>query len=70
MGKDNGNKAKAALLTLRDVENEFGLPYTSARDLVIKGLLPRVDLHTHRIWVKRADIEALIEQGTTRGGLA
>ena len=58
---------KSVLVTLRQAHEEYGPPYTSLRDMVIRGDLPRVDLGTARIWVKRADLEQLIEQGTTKG---
>ena len=53
------------LLTLQQASEQYGPPYTSLRDLVIRGHLPRVRLgNSTRIWVKRADLEALIETGT------
>ena len=53
------------LLTLQEASAEYGPPYTSLRDLVINGHLPRVHLgDSRRIWVKREDLEALIERST------
>ncbi len=52
---------QARLMTLQQASDEFGPPYTSFRDLVIAGTLPRVRLgDSARIWVRRADIERLI----------
>ena len=53
----------SALVTLQDAHQEYGPPYTSLRDLVIQGHLPRVQLgNSRRIWVRRADLERLIAQ--------
>ena len=52
-----------ALVTLQDAHEEYGPPYTSLRDLVIQGHLPRVQLgDSRRIWVRRSDLEKLIAQ--------
>ena len=51
------------LLTLQQASREYGPPYTSLRDLVIRGHLPGVRLGDgRRIWVRRADLDRLIEQ--------
>lgn len=58
------------LITLQQIEEEFGVPYTSARDLVLRGHLPRVRLgDSKRIWVKTVDVEAMIERGTETAGI-
>ena len=58
-------KDRTKLVTLQDAAAEYGPPYTSLRDLVIQGHLPRVHLgDSRRIWVKRADIERLITNST------
>ncbi len=58
----SGDGARPALITLQDAATEYGPPYTSLRDLVIRGHLPRVQLgDSRRIWVRRADLERLIE---------
>ena len=45
---------KSVLTTLQDASEEFGPPYTTLRDLVIRGHLERVQLPgSRRIWVKR-----------------
>jgi hypothetical protein len=57
---------RTTLVTLQDAAAEYGPPYTSLRDLVIQGHLPRVQLgDSRRIWVKRADLERLIGNSTT-----
>jgi excisionase family DNA binding protein len=54
------------LLTLQKAALWMGVPYNSVRDLVIDGYLARVQLgNSRRIWVRRADVERLIEQSTT-----
>ena len=56
------------LLTLQQASAEFGPPYTSLRDLVIRGHLPSVTLgDSRRIWIRREDLEKLIERGTEVG---
>lgn len=58
---------RTKLLTLQQASAEYGPPYTSLRDLVIRGLLPSVRLgDTRRIWIKREDLERLIERSTGR----
>jgi hypothetical protein len=48
------------LLTLQEASAEYGLPYTSLRDLVIAGHLPRVQLgDSVRIRIRRGDLERL-----------
>ena len=60
--------AKPLLVTLRAASTEIGVPYTSLRDLAMRGYLPTVRLgDSKRIWVKRADLERLIEVSTERG---
>jgi hypothetical protein len=53
---------RPALVTLQQAAKEYGPPYTSLRDLVVQGHLKRVQLgDSRRIWVKRTDLERLIE---------
>jgi hypothetical protein len=57
------------LVTLQQASEEYGPPYTSLRDLVIRGALPGVrfgDGDKSRIWVRRTDLERLIETRTER----
>jgi hypothetical protein len=57
-----GRATPTTLVTLQRAAAETGAPYTSLRDLVIQGHLRRVQLgDSRRIWVKRADLERLIE---------
>ena len=61
--KNKSAVKRTKLVNLQDASAEYGPPYTSLRDLVIQGHLPRVQLgDSRRIWVKRADLERLIEQ--------
>lgn len=56
---------KPKLISLQQASTEYGPPYTSLRDLVNRGLLPSVRLgDTRRIWVRREDLERLIENST------
>ena len=58
----------ARLLTLQQASAEYGPPYTSLRDLVIRGFLPAVRLgDSRRIWVRREDLERLIARSSERG---
>jgi len=60
--RPSGKGRPPKLLTLQEASAEFGPPYTSLRDLVIEGVLPRVHLgSSSRIWVRRQDLERLIE---------
>lgn len=55
------------LMTLQEAARYSGVPYTSLRDLVLNGHLPRVQLgDSRRIWIKRADLQRLIDTNTTR----
>jgi len=57
--------AKTKLVTLAQGAADTGVPYTSLRDLVIDGHLPHVQLgNSRRIWVKRADLDRLIDKST------
>jgi hypothetical protein len=58
---------KPKLLTFQAAAAEFGIPATSLRDLVIRGVLPSVRIaSSRRIWLKREDIETLIARSTER----
>ena len=60
-------KDRTKLVTLQDAAAEYGPPYTSLRDLVLQGHLPRVQLgDSRRIWVKRTDLERLLTNSTER----
>jgi hypothetical protein len=55
------------LMTLQQAHQEYGPPYTSLRDLVVEGTLPSVRLGSStRIWVRRADLERLIDVSRDR----
>ncbi|HZA35442.1 MAG TPA: helix-turn-helix domain-containing protein [Vicinamibacterales bacterium] len=57
--------ARTALVTLQQAAEETGVPYTSVRDLVVRGFLPRVQLgDSRRIWVRRSDLDRLIAAST------
>lgn len=68
MARNTAHEAerRARLITLQQASAEYGPPYTSLRDLVLRGKLPSVRLgDTKRIWVQRADLERLIEASTS-----
>ena len=59
---------KSVLVTLQDASKEYGPPYTTLRDLIVRGHLERVQLgNQKRIWIRRADLEQLIQDGTGQG---
>jgi hypothetical protein len=58
-------KPTSRLVPAQQAADEYGLPYTSLRKLHHIGQLPVVKLG--RAWfVKRADLDALIERSTER----
>jgi hypothetical protein len=57
------NTAQTKLMTLQQASQEYGPPYTSLRDLVVRGDLPGVRFgEGRRIWVRRSDLDTLIER--------
>lgn len=67
MAGDKRANRPTVLLTLQQAAAESGVPYTSLRKLVLTGHLPRVHLgDSKRTWIKRADLEKLIERSTER----
>jgi len=57
--------ARPVLLTLQQVASYTGVPYMSLRKLVMGGHLHRVRLgDSKRTWVKRADVDRLIDRST------
>ena len=63
----NAATATTRLVTLRTASKEWGVPYTSLRDLVIRGHLPRIRLGTSkRIWLSRETVERFIRQSEER----
>jgi predicted DNA-binding transcriptional regulator AlpA len=55
------------LLDLRKVTAEYGGSYAVWYSLIAKGLLPKVEFPGHRrIFVRREDLDRLIEQNTER----
>ena len=56
----------AKLLTLRQAESEYGLPYATLWNLVTNRQLPRLELPDQRsIYIRRADLEQFIDQHMT-----
>ncbi len=61
--KQPQERKEPTLATLSQASAELGVPYTSLRDLVVRGHLPVVRLpDSRRIWVRRADLKRLIDQ--------
>jgi hypothetical protein len=58
--------ADQVLLTGRQVEMVYGLPYRSLYDLHVRDVLPAVVFDgSRRLWFRRSDIETLIESSRT-----
>jgi hypothetical protein len=54
---------RTRLVRLQAASDEWGVPYTSLRDLVVQGHLPRVRLGpSRRIWVSRDALEAFLKR--------
>jgi hypothetical protein len=54
-------------MTFTQIQLETGIPATSVRDLVGRGLLPFVRFDgSRRIWIRRTDVQRLIETSTER----
>lgn len=52
---------RTTLVTLQEASAEHGIPYMTLRQLVINGVIPRVQLgDVRRYWVRRADLDRLI----------
>jgi hypothetical protein len=50
------------LITRQQAAAEYGIPARSIYDLICRGLLPVVRLpDTRRIWLRRVDLDRLIE---------
>lgn len=63
MSDEKRTAADAKLITLQQASLEYGPPYTSLRDLVVRGDLPGVRFGDgRRIWVRRSDLDRLIER--------
>ena len=63
--KATQNTTRTTLVSLQAWCAEVGVPYTSARDLVLRGFLPRVQLgNSTRLWIKRSDGDRLIAAST------
>src|SRR5262245_30132599 len=59
--------AKQTLLTARQAEELTGLPYTTIRDLHLRGHLPIVKLpQSRRWWIERRVLEALIARSVVQ----
>lgn len=64
----SGVRTLPRLSTLQQASAEWGIPYTSLRDLVIRGFLPSVRLgDSRRIWIRREDLETMIQRSTEVG---
>ena len=50
------------LLTVQEAAAELGLPYTTTRDLILRGVLPRVEIPSlRRLYVDRREFERRLE---------
>jgi hypothetical protein len=60
---------KTRLLTIQQASAEYGPPVSALRELVNRGHLPSVRLgDAERIWLRRDDIEGLIDRGVVVRG--
>jgi excisionase family DNA binding protein len=67
--KERARRAQQRLMTLQSASEELGVPYTTLRDLLIAGVLPRVQLgDSRRLWIRREDLEQLIANSTEVAG--
>ena len=58
----SARRGRTTLISLQEASKEIGVPYTSVRDLVLEGYLKRVQLGaSRRIWVRRADLDRLVD---------
>lgn len=58
---------KTKLITLQIAAAEYGIPATSLRDLINRGILACVRIGgSRRIWLKREDVDRMIERSTER----
>lgn len=58
--------AKTALMTLQQIREESGVPYSSVRELVLEGHLPRVNLgSSRRFWIRRSDWERYVARSAS-----
>ena len=56
----------AVLLSGKEVERQYGLPYRSLYDLHVNGVMPAVRFPgSRRLWFRRSDIENLIANSVT-----
>jgi hypothetical protein len=63
---ERARRQRQGLATLQQISQEDNVPYTSVRDLVLRGKLPKVQLgDSRRIWVKWSDWDRLVERSTT-----
>lgn len=60
--------AAQRLLTLHQIEQEFGIPYRSLYDMHVRGTLKAIRFPGfHRLWFERAAIEKLIADSAEAG---
>ena len=58
----------AKLLTLRQAESDYGLPYSTLWTLVTEGRLASLQLPRQRsIYIRRVDLDTFIERHMTEG---
>jgi excisionase family DNA binding protein len=69
MGAKPGTANKRSMLvSLTTAAAELGIPYSSLREVLVRGELKHVRLSGRgRYWVKRADLERFIENSTEEG---
>lgn len=66
-GGKRARPGPTVLLDLRDIDREYGLPYATTRDLVLRGHLPAIrPPGSRRIWIRRVDLEEALQKWSER----
>jgi excisionase family DNA binding protein len=69
MGAKTGTESKRSMLvSLTAAASELGIPYSSLREVLVRGELKHVRLSGRgRYWVRRTDLDKFIENSTEEG---
>lgn len=55
------------LMTAQQLARELGVPYTTARDLLLRGTIPRIEIPgLRRLLCERREVERLVESWKER----
>ena len=69
MGPKPGSENKRSMLvSLSAAATELGIPYSSLREVLVRGELKHVRLSGRgRYWLRRSDLEKYLERSTEEG---